>query len=327
MRSARIAANLDGNGEALIAYRSPPSMRSDVPDELSFQGWAVTDPLPAFSDEVSGFDLSPPDCDGAVLSPAASDLLFPVHFPEHAQFGPASVVPVPARAMPGPFSCDETLVVGTKNGFVRNGQSTDTARHEDFLKTTKTVKFGEMAAPNPEIDEETKIADCGEISQSCGFSDQNFLRTDSQLEVFGGIDQSRGLSGQPVFVDELDKLQSSVPFPLPKTTHRRVNQRWTYEPRGTETATEVIPPILSKRRSKPPQRLTAHRLGLVAHGPAEQRPSGSCPPAPDSSSSLVSSRSISGGRASSLPFLEGTLHIISFSGHRGHPPPWKLKSY
>ena len=295
MRSARIAANLDGNGEALIAYRSPPNMRSEVPDELSFQEWTATDPLPAFSDEVSGFELSPPDWDGAVLSPAANDLLFPVHFPEHAKFGPVSVVPVPARAMPGPFSSDETLVVGTKNGFVQDGQSEDTLLNKDFLSTKKTVTFGEVSAPDLEIAHETKIADCGEIGQSRGFSDQDVLQTDSQFEVFGGIDQSRGFSEKPVFVDELDTLQFSVPVSVPKTTRRRVHQRWTYEPRGAETAAEVVTPVLFKRRSKPPQRLTAHRLGLVAHGPAEESSPGPGPPASVSSSSLVVSHATSGG--------------------------------
>jgi hypothetical protein len=57
-----------------------------------------------------------------------------------------------------------------------------------------------VAAPDPKIVGETKIADCGEISQSRGVFNQDVFQTDSQLEVFGEIDQSRGFSGQSVLL-------------------------------------------------------------------------------------------------------------------------------
>ena len=46
---------------SLVACRSPPSVRNDVPVHLSFQDWTPQDALPVFEDEVSDFDLDPPD--------------------------------------------------------------------------------------------------------------------------------------------------------------------------------------------------------------------------------------------------------------------------
>jgi hypothetical protein len=104
MRSARIESGLSPEGDALVAYRSPLSVRLDTPDELSFQGWTAQDPLPDFDDEVSSFALEPPedfqDC-GAWLTSQLSDLSFPVRLPDHPSFGKASAVSVPMRAMPG----------------------------------------------------------------------------------------------------------------------------------------------------------------------------------------------------------------------------------
>jgi hypothetical protein len=41
MRSARLASGLYPEGESLVAYRSPPSVRNATPDELSFHDWTA----------------------------------------------------------------------------------------------------------------------------------------------------------------------------------------------------------------------------------------------------------------------------------------------
>jgi hypothetical protein len=50
---------------------------------------------------------------------------------------------------------------------------------------------------------------------------------------------------------------------------RPVKQRWFYEPRSTSV--DTITPALSKRWSKPPQRLTASRFALMASSDSHSR--------------------------------------------------------
>jgi hypothetical protein len=106
MRSACLASGLYPEGEPLVAYRSPPSVRNATPDELSFHDWtAARDPLPAFEDEVSDFDFVPPEFfqgEDSSLPGGGCDLSFPIHFPDHPGFGAVSAVGVPLRAMPDP---------------------------------------------------------------------------------------------------------------------------------------------------------------------------------------------------------------------------------
>ncbi len=69
IRSAHLESGLCPEGEALVSYRSPPSVSQSTPDELSFHGWAAQDPLPDFEDEISSFDLElpVPDLDEGLL--------------------------------------------------------------------------------------------------------------------------------------------------------------------------------------------------------------------------------------------------------------------
>ena len=95
MRHARSQAGQGQDGEELIAYRSPGVMR-DGPLAVSFLDWEEADPLPAFDDDVSGFDLFSPGCfpeDAAMVRPDDH----PGHCPTHPEFAESFVrVPVPA---------------------------------------------------------------------------------------------------------------------------------------------------------------------------------------------------------------------------------------
>jgi hypothetical protein len=52
---------------------------------------------------------------------------------------------------------------------------------------------------------------------------------------------------------------------------RRVNQRWFYEPRVSGSVPDSVAPVLQKRQSRPPQRLTASRLGMLARTQKEKQ--------------------------------------------------------
>ena len=85
----------NNDGEELIAYRSPGVMR-DGPPMVSFLDWTEADPLPAFDDDVSGFDLFFPGCipeEAGLVRPEDH----PGHCPSHPEFAPSFVhVPMPA---------------------------------------------------------------------------------------------------------------------------------------------------------------------------------------------------------------------------------------
>jgi hypothetical protein len=143
MRSARTASGFHVEGDALVTYRSPPSVRGDVPDELSFHDWCTIDPLPDFSDEISGFELTPPAQLPDVSSAAKVDPYFPIQFPDHPSFGGVSTVPVPIRSMPDALPLPPTFVpAGPSSGdtpvsqdgfFVSNLGFTGDGQSQEFL--------------------------------------------------------------------------------------------------------------------------------------------------------------------------------------------------
>ncbi len=97
MRLARQVSGLEPEGETLITFRSPASLRNGSSPELSFGDWAESDSLPAFEDDVTGFSLGAPP-EPLVHEPREiSDL--PVQVPDHPGFSPSAiVVPIPASA-------------------------------------------------------------------------------------------------------------------------------------------------------------------------------------------------------------------------------------
>ncbi len=59
MRAARVDSGMGPDGNVLFVSRSPISLRDECPPELSFGSWCEGDPLPAYDDEVAGFNLEP----------------------------------------------------------------------------------------------------------------------------------------------------------------------------------------------------------------------------------------------------------------------------
>jgi hypothetical protein len=95
MRHARRAAGLNPDGEPIVPFRSPPSMRGEGDSNYSFENWSVDDPLPQYDDHVSGVELSQPFSIGTLPSvPQIISGHREYHFPFHPAFGSASVVKV-----------------------------------------------------------------------------------------------------------------------------------------------------------------------------------------------------------------------------------------
>jgi hypothetical protein len=97
MRTARVAAGMDPEGDILVSFRSPLSVRSGSPPEYSFLDWNPSESLSEFVDDVTGFNLTAPFGDLVDFHEAYPEL--PVHFPHHPSFGPTSGVTVPVPAI------------------------------------------------------------------------------------------------------------------------------------------------------------------------------------------------------------------------------------
>jgi hypothetical protein len=95
MRHARSQAGQDSDGEQLVTYHSPDIMR-DGPSVVSFLDWTEADPLPAFDDDVSGFELYSSGCFPEEVRLSRPDD-HPGQCPTHPEFASSFVhVPMPA---------------------------------------------------------------------------------------------------------------------------------------------------------------------------------------------------------------------------------------
>jgi hypothetical protein len=94
MRTARSRNGLNLEGNVIIPYRSPLSVREGGDTNLSFQGWHESAPLPEFQDHVTGHKLMnpPPIKSKTTLAPSVDH---PYEYPNNPIFGPSSVVRVP----------------------------------------------------------------------------------------------------------------------------------------------------------------------------------------------------------------------------------------
>jgi hypothetical protein len=145
MRSARVASGLDSDGDALVAFRSPLSMRDGFPSEFSFADWDSSDPLPAYDDDVSGFTLANPP--GSLVEDPISIPELPAHIPHHSSFGAASgvAIPIPASISqrrsvpPSPVSVPTDLAIS-----VREGRATSPI----MRRSNRTAKLPSVPAPS-----------------------------------------------------------------------------------------------------------------------------------------------------------------------------------
>jgi hypothetical protein len=107
MRNARATEGLCVDGETIIPYRSPDSVRAGSMEELSFKDWNIQQPIPEYQDHISGHRLQGPD-HPMFPTDEPKPLDYPTVQPNDSLFGPPSVVKVPHRA--AVTSGDETAI-------------------------------------------------------------------------------------------------------------------------------------------------------------------------------------------------------------------------
>jgi hypothetical protein len=92
MRHARSNEGLSIDGDAIIPYRSPDSVRVGGDAGLSFNDWNTNQPLPDFQDHITGYNLLKPN----ETVPDLAATIPPISIrPNDSRFGPPSAVNVP----------------------------------------------------------------------------------------------------------------------------------------------------------------------------------------------------------------------------------------
>ncbi len=201
---------------------------------------------------MSDFDLNPSDpfLDDEVLPTAAvTDSLFPVHHPDHPSFGEVSNVAVPARAMPESFSLSSKLVLPALD-------QSDEVSHEPVVNPVPVGQSVDVSSSSPD-----------KMNQSPVFAAEaifDFLAPTATPALPNHL-ESPLLDTSSEDLDNQLLLDRTVAGKEPhRVSRRRVNERWFNEPRGKAVGFDLVGPSLPKRSFKPPQRLTASRLGLLA---------------------------------------------------------------
>jgi hypothetical protein len=97
MRHARATEGLCVDGEMIIPYWSPESVRTGSMEELSFKDWDIQQPIPEYQDHISGHHLQQPD-HPMFPTDESKPLGYPTVQPNDSRFGPPSVVKVPYQA-------------------------------------------------------------------------------------------------------------------------------------------------------------------------------------------------------------------------------------
>ncbi len=95
MRTARTRNGLSVEGDSIIPYRSPRSIRNNGEDVTSFRDWNISQPIPAFHDHVTGQLMTRPPV--PKMTPVHERDVTKYVYPNNPHFGPPSVVRVPVE--------------------------------------------------------------------------------------------------------------------------------------------------------------------------------------------------------------------------------------
>ncbi len=94
MRTARSQNGLGIEGDVIVPYRAPQSMRESEDTSLSFEGWNVDQPLPDYQDHVTGHNLVALSVSQEAFPESARQVSHYIQ-PNNPKFGPPSTVKVP----------------------------------------------------------------------------------------------------------------------------------------------------------------------------------------------------------------------------------------
>jgi hypothetical protein len=97
MRNARAKEGLCLEGDTIIPYRSPESVRVGGQEDFSFRDWDINQPIPDYQDHVTGHNLTRPN-KPLIKETEAKPLGYPYVQPNDPRFGPPSVVKVPYQS-------------------------------------------------------------------------------------------------------------------------------------------------------------------------------------------------------------------------------------
>ena len=130
MRETRVKVGLLPEGENLMVYKPRPiygksRMGSDE-DEVKFATWRDHDPLPSYTDDITGHSLISPQ-DDTLLEVEGKPEGWPSYLPAHPSFGSASSVPVsrPWGACSVEDDVEDTLTPEEERMFEDLAKATD----------------------------------------------------------------------------------------------------------------------------------------------------------------------------------------------------------
>ena len=106
MRTARSLNGFGIEGDGIIPYRAPLSIREREETSLSFAGWDVDQPLPEYQDHITGHQLGAPLLSQTGYEKSGHRISHYVS-PDNPSFGPPSTVKVP-RYQPEEIPIDDT---------------------------------------------------------------------------------------------------------------------------------------------------------------------------------------------------------------------------
>jgi hypothetical protein len=133
MRSVRSREGLHVDGDMIIPYRSPLSVRDGGDAMLSFQDWDDRQPLPQYQDHVTGYNLSQPCFQRMGHDPEPADT--PYVCPNNPNFGPPSVVKVPYHKSLSVSSTDLVPV-----GNIMKGRDRDSGKEPSMKRRSQRAK-------------------------------------------------------------------------------------------------------------------------------------------------------------------------------------------
>jgi hypothetical protein len=131
MRKVRANEGLSVEGDVILPYRSPVSVRHGCQEDLSFQDWEDHQPLPQYQDHVTGFRLKRPKGTRKKGEPRPAE--HPYVLPNDPRFGPPSVVRVPFQTTPSGLSHEKEPDLSPEEELMFENMANATDKYEGAI--------------------------------------------------------------------------------------------------------------------------------------------------------------------------------------------------